>query len=377
MSLAPNPSTLAPSKALRLAPDHFWAKALVVWYGLYQAGHFVFNALYLLQPGTPPFPPPAEGWLPQTVHFLNGMAASDLVNAVLSLVFVYGYFTRARWRMWLGTLTLTVSMYAAVVFTYGTVATGTWAGNLLGYLWFYVPFLPVVALFILVNVWVARGMGELPMDKGAEYIPALGYDWLTPLYDPLLRWVMREEKFKRDLIAQARLEAGHRVLDLGCGTATLTILAKQLHPDATVVGLDGDPRVLEIGRTKAAKAGTNITLDQGMAFQLPYPDGSFDRVLSSLVFHHLTTEDKRRALREVFRVLRPGGELHIFDFGRPHTVLARWIAPAVRRLERTADLIDGLLPDMFRRAGFGEAQETAHFMTLVGTLSLYRAQRPD
>lgn len=216
----------------------------------------------------------------------------------------------------------------------------------------------------------------MSVEKPTGYIPALGHSWLTPLYDPLLRWGMREETFKRRLIAQAQIAPGYRVLDLGCGTATLTILAKRLHPDATVIGLDGDPQVLEIGRAKAAKAGVDITLDHGMAFQLPFPDGSFDRVLSSLVFHHLTTEDKQRTLWEVFRVLRPGGELHILDFGRPHTVLARWIAPAVRRLERTADLIDGRLPDMFRRAGFGEAQETVQFMTLVGTLSLYRARKP-
>ncbi len=133
-------------------PRSLWAKFLVSWYGLFQAAHLVFNGLYLLRPGTPPFPPPAEGWQPQTVHLLNGMAASDFVNAILSLVFVYGYFTQARWHLWLGTLTLTVSMYAAIVFTYGTVAMGAWAGNVFGYLWSYIPFIPVVILFLLVSV---------------------------------------------------------------------------------------------------------------------------------------------------------------------------------------------------------------------------------
>ena len=142
-------------------PDGFWPKFLVGWYGLFQAVHILFNSLYLLRPGTPPFPSPAEGWLPQTVHLLNGMAASDLVNAVLALVFVYGYFTRAKWRMWLGTLTLTISMYAAIVFTYGTIAIGAWTGNLFGYLWSYIPFIPVAILFILVSVWMVRGNSEV------------------------------------------------------------------------------------------------------------------------------------------------------------------------------------------------------------------------
>ncbi len=68
------------------------------------------------------------------------------------------------------------------------------------------------------------------MEKGDKYIPALGLDRLTPLYDPWLRWIMREETFKRRLIDQAQIRAGHRVLDLGCGTATLTILIKHIHP---------------------------------------------------------------------------------------------------------------------------------------------------
>ena len=68
----------------------------------------------------------------------------------------------------------------------------------------------------------------------ARYIPARSFDWLTPLYDPFIRWTTREMTFKPHLVRRARIEPGHRVLDLGCGTATLTILAKQAHPDADV-----------------------------------------------------------------------------------------------------------------------------------------------
>jgi ubiquinone/menaquinone biosynthesis C-methylase UbiE len=130
--------------------------------------------------------------------------------------------------------------------------------------------------------------------------------------------MMREAAFKRRLVEQARMESGYHVLDLGCGTATLTILVKQAHPDAEVVGLDGDQRILDIARAKIAKAGLAIALDRGMAYDLPYRDHSFDRVLCSLVIHHLTRENKLRALREVMRVLKPGGELHVADFGKPH-----------------------------------------------------------
>lgn len=139
------------------------------------------------------------------------------------------------------------------------------------------------------------------------YIPALGHDWLTPLYDPIQRWLLRESAFKARLVEEARLGKAQRVLDLGCGTATLTLLIKERHPDAEVVGLDVDPQALAIARSKAGRAGLAIRFDQGMAFRLPYPDSSFDRVLSSLMFHHLNRENKLRAMGEVLRVLRPAG----------------------------------------------------------------------
>jgi len=216
------------------------------------------------------------------------------------------------------------------------------------------------------------------MDKNhSEYIPALRYDWLTPLYDPLLRWVMREYTFKRRLVEQAQIKGGHRVLDLGCGTATLTILIKQAHPESEVVGLDGDLRVLEIAMAKTTKAGVDITLDHGMASQLPYPDDSFDRVLSSLVLHHLTTDNKHRALREAFRVLRSGGELHVADLGKPHNSSMYLVSLVMRRLEETSDNIKGLLPEMFRSAGFDRVEESARYITVFGTLSLYRARKGE
>lgn len=214
-------------------------------------------------------------------------------------------------------------------------------------------------------------------NKRNEYIPALRYDWFTPLYDPLLRWVLRESIFKRQLVKQAQIRSGHRVLDLGCGTATLTLLIKETHPESEVVGLDGDLRVLKMAQTKAVKLGVAVTLHQGMAFELPYPDGSFDRVVSSLVLHHLTREAKARALREVFRVLRPGGEFHVVDFGKPQNVPMYLASLIVRWLEEASDNVKGLLPELFRGAGFDPVEETAQYMTPFGTLSLYRARKPS
>ncbi len=214
------------------------------------------------------------------------------------------------------------------------------------------------------------------MSETARYIPAFRFRVLTPLFDPMARWVMRELTFKRRLIDEARIRPGFRVLDVGSGTGTLTVLTKTLHSDAKVAGVDGDANVLAIARTKAVRESAEIGLGQGLAGQLPYPAGLFDRVLSSLVFHHLTTEDKRRALAEIVRVLKPGGELLIVDFGRPQTMLARAISEILRRVEPTDDLIHGLLPGSMEQAGFVQVQVVVQFMTVFGTLSLYRGRKP-
>lgn len=206
-----------------------------------------------------------------------------------------------------------------------------------------------------------------------RYIPALRFKWLTPLYDPMLKWVMREETFKRKLIQWANIQPNMKVLDLGCGTGTLTLMLKRAHPEAQVTGMDGDPQVLDIARNKSR--GTTIQWDEGLASSLPYPDSTFDRVVTSLVIHHLTKEDKRRAFKEIYRVLKPSGELYVLDFGAPHTSLTRFMTTYIRRLEETADNFDGLIPLFITEAGFGGVKEAETFVNFFGPLSIIQARK--
>jgi ubiquinone/menaquinone biosynthesis C-methylase UbiE len=209
-----------------------------------------------------------------------------------------------------------------------------------------------------------------------HYIPAFRFRWLTPLYDPVLRWGMREVGFKQRLVGQMDLRPGMRVLDLGCGTGTLTIMIKARHPEVDVIGVDGDPGVLAIANEKAARAGVPIQWDSGMAYDLPYLDDAFDRVVSSLVIHHLAVPDKRRAFLEVLRVLRPGGELHVLDFGKPHNLYTGFMAAIMRHLEETAAHFDGRLPEMLIGSGFTELDEVRHFTTIFGPLTSLKAVKP-
>jgi ubiquinone/menaquinone biosynthesis C-methylase UbiE len=195
----------------------------------------------------------------------------------------------------------------------------------------------------------------------------------------VLRLTTRERLFKERLLNQAALHPGMEVLDLGCGTGTLAVWAKQRTPEANVVGLDGDPRVLDRARRKAGEAGLAIGFDQGLSYELPYSDASFDRVLSSLFFHHLMSEDKKRTIAEIRRVLRPGGELHVADFGAAANPLMNVLSRSIRLLdgvENTRDNFAGALPDMFGEGGLADARIRGQLSTVYGTLAFYSAVRP-
>ena len=207
-------------------------------------------------------------------------------------------------------------------------------------------------------------------------IPALRFGALTRFYDPLMAGVLRESTWKAELVAQVGVTAGMRVLDLGCGTGTLTLLLAQAERQAHVTGIDADPDALERAQEKAAETGVTIELVQGSSSSLPFPDASFDRVVSSLLFHHLTPDGKRATLAEVRRVLRADGELHIADWGRPHNALMRAAFLPVQLLDgfaTTTDNVRGALPAIVAAAGLEPVRETRRRRTVFGTLTFLLA----
>lgn len=212
-----------------------------------------------------------------------------------------------------------------------------------------------------------------------SYLPALRFSALTRFFDPFIRMALPEQRFKQRLIEQVTLEPRQRILDLGCGTGTLAVLVESAQPAAEVIGLDADPEILAQARSKAEAAGAEVRFDQGLSTELPYEDGSLDRVLSTLFFHHLTGDEKRRTADEIARVLRPWGELHVADWGAPADPLMRVLFTGVRifdGFERTRENAAGALPRIFEQAGLAQAMETDRMRTAFGTLSLYSARKP-
>lgn len=217
------------------------------------------------------------------------------------------------------------------------------------------------------------------MSAARHYVPGLAFHALTPLYDRVLRLMFAEVALKIRLLDQATLATGQRVLDLGCGTGTLLVLIHEREPRARAFGVDGDSQMVGHAATKLDAAGISPHVIVALAQEMPLASRSFDRILSTLFFHHLPTATKPAVLQETLRILRPGGELHVMDFGRP-SGWARWLIFTILRafdgLDNTADHAKGLLPRRMEEAGFADVREVARVDTLVGTVTYHRGRRP-
>lgn len=124
----------------------------------------------------------------------------------------------------------------------------------------------------------------------------------------------RERIFRQAALDLVDIKPGMNMLDVGCGTGSLTIAARQKQgKDGVVIGIDPSSNMVNLAREKAEKAGVPIEFQVGVIEKLDFPDDQFDLVFSSLMMHHLPDELKLAGLEEVHRVLKPGGKLLIIE----------------------------------------------------------------
>jgi ubiquinone/menaquinone biosynthesis C-methylase UbiE len=213
-----------------------------------------------------------------------------------------------------------------------------------------------------------------------NYIPPLRFHLATRFYDPIVRLTTRERVVKRALQARLAARPHESILDLGCGTGTLALSIARDCAEAQVWGLDADSAALAIATAKQAREGLRVHWRKGLAQAVPFPDDAFDAVASSLFFHHLRRDDKLAVLREVVRILRPGGRVVVADWGRPASTTSRMLFLAVQALdgfETTQDCVNGVLPSLMLEAGLASVVAEQDFRTPLGTISLYAARRPS
>jgi ubiquinone/menaquinone biosynthesis C-methylase UbiE len=135
------------------------------------------------------------------------------------------------------------------------------------------------------------------------------------------------ETFRQHVLELAALRGDERLLDAGCGTGMMALRIAARYPNCTVHGIDLSPRMIAVARRDAEEQGLTVDFRVGSVIDLPYPDAFFDVVLTNIMYHHLDLAEKRQAVNEIARVLKPGGRYVSAEFGpRARNVLQRHLA---------------------------------------------------
>ena len=214
--------------------------------------------------------------------------------------------------------------------------------------------------------------------QAVKFTPALGFSALTPLYDDAVRLLTREKTWRQKLLTQLAPASGETILDVGCGTGTLAIMIKQRAPDAQVIGMDPDPQVLGTAAKKAASAGVEIEWRKGFAHDAAAFSGSLDKAVSTLVFHQVPGEEKRRGVAAMFEAIRPGGEVHIADYCRQRDWRMRQLFRLIQLIDGKANTqanADGAMERIIEEIVGSSTPATAIIDTPTGAISFFRLKK--
>lgn len=213
---------------------------------------------------------------------------------------------------------------------------------------------------------------KMPQTKGRHL------NHVAWLYDPLVEKMSlgRERRFRETTLQIMNANPHDHVLDIGCGTGSLTLLiAENLANDGEVVGLDAAPKMIAIARKKAIRKRSRAQFVVGVAEKLDFADSSFDLVVNSMFTHHINRELKRLAFAEMYRVLKPGGRLCTADIDKPTTFFARvlgWASRYVLFQPELEDNLCGKLPELMAEANFQDIKKRKH---LYGIVSFFVASK--
>ena len=175
-------------------------------------------------------------------------------------------------------------------------------------------------------------------------------------YDPITQYVLPpSEAIVRQGLISAVMGVPRRILDLGCGTGSTTLMLKQAFPQAEVIGMDLSPYMIVVAEMKAQKAGLNIQWRHGNAEQTGFPNASFDLVTASLLFHETPPTVSQNILRESFRLLTVGGQVIVLDGNQKTLRQTEWLTDVFEE-PYIKSYAAGNLDAWMGSAGFGAVQ---------------------
>jgi ubiquinone/menaquinone biosynthesis C-methylase UbiE len=219
-----------------------------------------------------------------------------------------------------------------------------------------------------------------PRSATAQQTVGVTLDHAAKVYDLLapLMTLGLERRYHRIVIQQLALRGDEKILDLGCGTGTLTrdiAAALTDKKKSCCTGLDAAEKMIEIAQRKAADI-PNIRFESAIAEKLPHPDATFDAAVSTFFFHHINFELKKKVLAETARVLKPGGRFIIVDVDVPTTWFGSLCAHSGHWLfqqNEIAENIDGKLRDAFGASSF-KWKAVSHHSGYITVFELQKAE---
>lgn len=203
------------------------------------------------------------------------------------------------------------------------------------------------------------------MQPNKDFIPAAHYDFLTPFYGFFME-IFFGGAFKK-ITNHIKLGPNGKLLDVGCGPANLLRVIHKKYPENKLIGLDIDPKILKIAHKKLSGKAQLI---QSSATELPFADNSADVVTSTLMIHHLDTLDKEKMIKEIYRVLKPGGRFFLFDFAKPVNLFGKIFVFLFHKFEHMEDALNNKYAEWTRKAGF---KKTGSLYSAYGMIELTEA----
>lgn len=208
-----------------------------------------------------------------------------------------------------------------------------------------------------------------------RYVPALGFHWLTAFYDPMIRSWTAAARLRASVIAALDLRPGLRILELGAGPGRLAIQIKRAHPEVMIDAVDIDARMVASARRNAASAGIEIAFREAdMTCLADVEPGRYDRVYSTMTFHHLLPDAKQKAFDLARAALTDGGSVVIADFSRPRDplqwALFAWIQQPLDGFQNTRPHRDGRF-EQAMRSTFSSVHSAAVARTIAGTVETF------